>query len=68
MADKINLQELPAAGTSAGAMARLFIVEAVSPGDRHRYKAEENLPAMRLMRRVIENRLKSPKILEREER
>lgn len=64
MADKservaVAVTALPDEKTNAGAMARLFIVEAISPG-MPRYKAEENLTAMRLMRQVIANRLKEP--------
>ena len=51
---------LDAPGTDAGAMERLFLLEATTPG-QHTYAASENLKAMRLMRQVIENRLKSPK-------
>ncbi len=50
---------LPPPNTDQGAMARLFLLEAVSPG-MPGYTATENLPAMRLMRQTIENRLKSP--------
>lgn len=50
---------LDPAGTDAGAMERLFLLEATTPGQRS-YVASENLKAMRLMRQVIENRLKSP--------
>lgn len=32
--------------TDAGAMQRLFLLEAVSPGDEADYVASENLPAM----------------------
>lgn len=51
---------LDAPGTDAGAMERLFLLEATTPG-QHTYVPSENLKAMRLMRQVIENRLKSPK-------
>ena len=51
--------QLDAPGTEAGAMERLFLLEATTPGQRS-YVASENLRAMRLMRQVIENRLKSP--------
>jgi len=45
--------------TDSGAMERLFLLEATTPG-MHGYVALDNLRAMRLMRRTIENRLKSP--------
>lgn len=50
---------LDAASTNAGAMERLFLLEATTPGQRS-FVASQNLKAMRLMRQVIENRLKSP--------
>lgn len=40
-------------------MERLFLLQATTPGQCG-YVASENLKAMRLMRRVIENRLQSP--------
>ena len=43
----------------AGAMERLFLLEATTPG-MPGYVATDNLRAMRLMRQTIENRLKSP--------
>ena len=46
--------------TDAGAKQRLFLLEAVSPGRAREYVASESLPAMRLMRQAIENRLLSP--------
>ncbi len=46
--------------TDAGAMERLFILEAYNPGNIGNYVASENLAAMRLMRQTIENRLKAP--------
>ncbi len=46
--------------TDAGAMERLFVLEAYNPGNVGNYVASDNLPAMRLMRQTIENRLKSP--------
>jgi hypothetical protein len=45
--------------TDAGAMERLFLLEATTPG-MPGYIAAENLRAMRLMRQTIGNRLKSP--------
>ena len=45
--------------TDLGAMQRLFLLEATTPGMAG-YIAAENLRAMRLMRQTIENRLKSP--------
>lgn len=45
--------------TDAGAMERLFLLEATTPG-MPGYSAADNLSAMRLMRQTIENRLKSP--------
>ena len=45
--------------TDVGAMERLFLLEATTPG-MPGYIAAENLRAMRLMRQTIENRLKSP--------
>ncbi len=51
---------LDPANTNAGAMERLFVLEAYTPGNRGSYVATENLPAMRLMRQTIENRLQSP--------
>jgi hypothetical protein len=45
--------------TDTGAMERLFLLEATTPG-MPGYIAAENLQAMRLMRQTIENRLKSP--------
>ncbi len=50
---------LDAPGTDAGAMERLFLLKVATPG-RRSYVVGENLKAMRLMRQVIENRLKSP--------
>ncbi len=50
---------LDAPATDAGAMERLFLLEATTPGMAG-YVAAENLRAMRLMRQTIENRLKSP--------
>jgi hypothetical protein len=50
---------LPAPGTDQGAMTRLFLLEALSPG-MPGYVASQNLPATRLMRQTIENRLRSP--------
>ncbi len=41
--------QLDAPGTEAGAMERLFLLEATTPGPRS-YVASENLKAMRLMR------------------
>ncbi|QYE35858.1 hypothetical protein KZX46_07885 [Polymorphobacter sp. PAMC 29334] len=52
---------LAPASTDAGAMERLFLLEATSPGYINKYRAEENLSSMRLMRQTIENRLKSPR-------
>ena len=45
--------------TDTGAMERLFLLEATTPG-MPGYVAVENLRAMRLMRQTIENRLRSP--------
>ena len=45
--------------TDTGAMERLFLLEATTPG-MPGYIAMDNLRAMRLMRQTIENRLKSP--------
>ena len=45
--------------TDTGAMERLFLLEATTPG-MPGYVAAENLRAMRLMQQTIENRLKSP--------
>ena len=45
--------------TNSGAMERLFLLEATTPG-MPGYIASENLRAMRLMRQTIENRLSSP--------
>ncbi len=50
---------LDAPTTDTGAMERLFLLEATTPGMAG-YIAAENLRAMRLMRQTIENRLKSP--------
>ena len=50
---------LDAPTTNAGAMERLFLLEATTPGMAG-YLAAENLRAMRLMRQTIENRLTSP--------
>lgn len=50
---------LDAANTGAGAMERLFLLEAVTPSYVGKYDAARNLEAMRLMRQTIENRLKS---------
>lgn len=52
--------DLASSSTTAGAMKRLFLLEAVSPGYGDTCDETENLPAMRLMRRTIENRLKAP--------
>lgn len=46
--------------TDAGAMERLFLLEAVMPSFVGRFDATRNLEAMRLMRQTIVNRLKSP--------
>jgi hypothetical protein len=46
--------------TDAGAMERLFLLEAYTPAYVGTYDATQNLAAMRLMRQTIENRLKSP--------
>jgi hypothetical protein len=46
--------------TNAGAMERLFLLEAYTPAYVGTYDATQNLVAMRLMRQTIENRLKSP--------
>lgn len=51
---------LAAPNTDPGAMERLFLLEAYNPGNIGNYIASDNLPAMRLMRQTIENRLKSP--------
>ena len=66
-AAKPNAATLPAAAitlaapnTDAGAMERLFLLEAYSPGNVGNYVAADNLTAMRLMRQTIENRLISP--------
>jgi hypothetical protein len=48
-------------GTDAGAMERLFLLEAYTPAYVGIYDATQNLTAMRLMRQTIENRLKSPR-------
>ena len=46
--------------TNAGAMERLMILETYTPARRGLYNREDSLKAMRLMRQVIENRLKAP--------
>ncbi|WP_234730742.1 hypothetical protein [Acidocella facilis] len=46
--------------TDAGAMERLFLLEAYTPAYVGIYNATQNLVAMRLMRQTIENRLKAP--------
>ena len=51
---------LAAQDTDAGAMERLFLLEAPSPSYIGKYDPARNLEAMRLMRQTIENRLKSP--------
>ena len=56
----MRVMTLAPPNTDAGAMERLFILEAYTPGVRGSYVALENLQAMRLMRQTIENRLKSP--------
>lgn len=50
---------LPDENTDAGALVRVFLLETKAPSDGG-YDREESLKAMRLMRRVIENRLASP--------
>ena len=61
MADtKLTRVQIALEGTNQGAMERLFLLEAVTPGYKHIYKPDENLRAMRLMRQMIENRLRSP--------
>lgn len=45
--------------SDAGALTRLLLVETYAPSNPH-YDREDSLKAMRLMRRVIENRLLSP--------
>lgn len=49
----------PDENTDAGALARIFLLETRAPFDEG-YDREASLKAMRLMRRVIENRLASP--------
>ncbi|SIR44086.1 MULTISPECIES: hypothetical protein [Acidiphilium] len=51
---------LASPSTNAGAMERLFLIEAYTPAYVGTYDASQNLIAMRLMRQTIENRLKSP--------
>ncbi len=53
--------DLAPQSTNAGAMERLFLLEAISPAYTDTYDETENLAAMRLMRQTIENRLKAPK-------
>ncbi len=59
-ASKVPALSLDAPNTDAGAMERLFLLEAYNPGNVGNYVASDNLTAMRLMRQTIENRLKSP--------
>ena len=58
MTDTLHLDD---AATNAGAMERLFLLETRTPayGD---YDEAESLRAMRIMRQVIENRLKAPRL------
>lgn len=51
---------LDPANTNAGAMERLFLLETATPAYTHIYKRDDSLLAMRLMRQVIENRLRAP--------
>jgi hypothetical protein len=50
---------LPAAGTDAGLLARLFLAEVASPGAAS-WKLEDAKTCMTLMRVVLENRLATP--------
>lgn len=51
--------ELPNEHSDPGALARVFLVETIGPHEARRDR-DESLEAMRLMRRVVENRLASP--------
>ena len=46
--------------TNAGAMERVMLLETYTPAKTGSYVRDESLKAMRLMRQVIENRLKAP--------
>jgi len=48
--------------TPAGLMERLFLHETRSPAYGARYDRDESLKAMRLMRQVVANRLKHPRL------
>lgn len=51
---------LPAENTEAGLLTKLLLTESVSPADRRAYgDGEEVLKTMRLMRIVVENRVKA---------
>lgn len=50
---------LAPANTAQGAMERAFLAETLSPAYHGSYKSALDLPAMRNMRQVIENRLKN---------
>jgi len=51
---------LPDENTEAGILARLLLAESISPGDEDNYgDGEDVLRSMRLMRTVLENRIKA---------
>ena len=54
-----NDLQLPPEATDAGALARLLLLETRAPHEPD-YDRAESVSAMRLMRRVIENRLATP--------
>ncbi|CAI9121067.1 hypothetical protein [Brytella acorum] len=50
---------LPPENTDAGALVRLLLLETIGPLESS-YNRDESLKAMRLMRQVVENRLRTP--------
>jgi hypothetical protein len=54
------MPQLDPENTDAGAMERLMLLETYSPARLGLYDRQQSLRAMRLMRQVIENRLKAP--------
>jgi hypothetical protein len=56
--------ELDPWNTPAGAMENAFLAETITPGKRSKYSPDETLNSMRLMKQVLENRLKNPSLYE----
>lgn len=51
---------LAAEDTDVGCMERMLLLETTSPAYEGRYDRDDSLKAMRLMRQVVENRLRAP--------